>query len=150
MISTKWFRNNDLDDVVRIRTEVLVDEQKLDNSFVQDIFDSFAKSVIVYENKKAIATGRLIFNDGKYIIDKLCVLKDHRNMAYEDLIIRMLVRKAVDMGTQKTYFCLSNIDISCNPKIHSILERIGFVPDSRENEILTMVKHGDVGGDCEK
>ncbi len=150
MISTKWFRNNNLDDVIKIRAEVLVNEQKLNNSFVQDMFDSFAKSVIVYDNRKAVATGRLLYNDGKYIIDKLCVLKEHRNMAYEDLIIRMLVRKAVDMGAEKTYFCLSNIDISCNPQIHSILEKIGFIPDSKENEIIIMVKHGDVGGDCGK
>lgn len=149
MISTKWFQSNDLDDVLKIRTTVFINELNLDNSLVNDEYDSFGKSVLVYDNGKAIGTGRLIFNDGKYLIDKLCVLKDYRNNSYGELIIRMLVRKAVDMGAEKTYSYISLSDNSLL-KIQSIFEKIGFVADGEISEKLVMVKYGDVGGHCAK
>lgn len=149
MISTKWFQSNDLGDVLKIRTEVFVNELNLDNSSAYDDYDSFGKSVLVYENEKAIGTGRLIFNDGKYIIDKLCVLKEYRNNYYGELIIRMLVRKAVDMGAQKTYSFINKAYMS-SKSLKSIFGKIGFIVDSEENGNLIMVKHGDVGGHCGK
>ncbi len=149
MISTKWFQSNDLDDVLKIRTTVFINELNLDNSLVNDEYDSFGKSVLVYDNGKAIGTGRLIFNDGKYLIDKLCVLKDYRNNSYGELIIRMLVRKAVDMGAEKTYSYISLSDNSLL-KIQSIFEKIGFVADGEISGKLVMVKYGDVGGHCAK
>lgn len=150
MISTKWFQNDNLDDVLKIRTEVFINELNLDNSSIYDNYDSFGKNVLVYDNGKAIGTGRLIFNDGKYIIDKLCVLKEHRNNSYGELIIRMLVRKAVDMGALKTYSFINKADIATIPEIQVILDKIGFVVDSEENGNLIVVKHGDVGGHCGK
>lgn len=150
MISTKWFQNNDLGDVLKIRTEVFVNELNLNNSSIHDDYDSFGKSVLVYDNGKAIGTGRLIFNDGKYIIDKLCVLKEYRNNSYGELIIRMLVRKAVDMGAQKTYSLINKADLSTESQLQGIFHKIGFVSDGEENGNLIMVKHGDVGGHCGK
>jgi len=149
MISTKWFQSNDLDDVLKIRTAVFVNELNFDTSLVHDEYDSFGKSVLVYDNGKAIGTGRLIFNNGKYLIDKLCVLKEYRNNSYGELIIRMLVRKAVDMGAEKTY---SYINLSDNllSKIQAIFEKIGFIAEGEVNGKLTMVKYGDVGGHCAK
>lgn len=149
MISTKWFQSNDLDDVLKIRTMVFINELNFDTSLVNDEYDSFGKSVLVYDNEKAIGTGRLIFNDGKYLIDKLCVLKEYRNNSYGELIIRMLVRKAVDMGAEKTY---SYINLSDNSllKIQGIFEKIGFIADGEVSGKLVMVKYGDVGGHCAK
>ncbi len=149
MISTKWFQSNDLDDVLKIRTMVFINELNFDTSLVNDEYDSFGKSVLVYDNGKAIGTGRLIFNDGKYLIDKLCVLKEYRNNSYGELIIRMLVRKAVDMGAEKTY---SYINLSDNSllKIQGIFEKIGFIADGEVSGKLVMVKYGDVGGHCAK
>lgn len=149
MISTKWFQNNDLDDVLKIRTAVFVNELNFDTSLVHDEYDSFGKNVLVYDNGNAIGTGRLIFNDGKYLIDKLCVLKEYRNNSYGELIIRMLVRKAVNMGAEKTYSYINLSDNSLS-KIQAIFEKIGFIIDSEVNGKLTMVKYGDVGGHCAK
>lgn len=153
MVSTKWFQSNDLrdlDDVLKIRTEVFVNELHFDSSLIHDEYDSFGKSVLVYDNGNAIGTGRLIFNDGKYIIDKLCVLKEYRNNSYGELIIRMLVRKAVDMGAEKTYSYIDIADSSSKSKIQVIFEKVGFIADSEANEKLAMVKYGDVGGHCGK
>jgi len=150
MISTKWFQSNDLDDVLKIRTMVFINELNFDTSLVNDEYDSFGKSVLVYDNGKAIGTGRLIFNDGKYLIDKLCVLKEYRNNSYGELIIRMLVRKAVDMGAEKTYSYIDSADSKSRLKIQSIFEKVGFIADGEVSGKLVMVKYGDVGGHCAK
>jgi predicted GNAT family N-acyltransferase len=150
MVSTKWFQSNDLADVLKIRTEVFINELNFDNSSISDNYDSFGKSVLVYENGKAVGTGRLIFKDGKYIIDKLCVLKEYRNNSYGELIVRMLVRKAVDMGAQKTYSFINKYDKAYKSQLQEIYDKVGFVVDGEENENLIVVKHGDVGGHCGK
>lgn len=150
MISTKWFQNNDLAEVLNIRTEVFINELNFNNSSISDEYDSFGKSVMVYDDGKAVGTGRLIFKDGKYIIDKLCVLKEYRNNSYGELIVRMLVRKAVDMGAQKTYSLIDKLDIVCKSQLKDIFDKIGFVTEKEENGIIIMVKHGDVGGHCGK
>jgi predicted GNAT family N-acyltransferase len=148
MISTKWFQGNNLNEVLSIRNEVFVNEFNFDISSIYDEYDSFGKNVLVYINEKAIGTGRLIFNNGKYVIDNLCVLKEFRNNSYGELIIRMLVRKAVDMGAEKTYSYIDNTDIISASKIKGIFEKIGFIMDKEEDGKSIMVKYGDIGGHC--
>jgi predicted GNAT family N-acyltransferase len=150
MVSTKWFQGNDLTEVLKIRTKFFINELNFDNSSISDEYDSFGKNVMVYDDGIAVATGRLIFKDGKYIIDKLCVLKEYRNNSYGELLVRMLVRKAVDMGAQKTYSLINKADLSSEYHFQEIYDKIGFVVDGEENGNLIVVKHGDVGGHCEK
>ena len=141
MISTKWFQGINLDEVLNIRKLVFESELNFDSSYIYDDFDSFSKSVLVYDSRKPVGTGRLTFKDGKYLIDKICVLKEYRNNAYGELIIRMLVRKAVDTGAEKTY---AHVDKG----IKKLFEKIGFIVDEELENELIMVKHGDVGGHC--
>lgn len=148
MISTKWFQGGNLSEVISIRRAVLVDELNYDISLISDIYDNFGKSVLVYSDGEAIGTGRLIFADGKYLIDNLCVLKDFRGNSYGELIIRMLVRKAVDMGAEKTYSYIDNSNIESASKVKGVFEKVGFTISEEKNRELVMVKHGDVGGHC--
>lgn len=141
MISTKWVQGINLEEVFNIRSLVFGSELKYDNSYSHDDFDSFGKNVLVYDCDKPVGTGRLIFKDSKYIIDKICVLKEYRGNSYGELIIRMLVRKAVDIGAEKTYAQIEK-------GFRGLFEKIGFIVDKEfENELL-MVKFGDVGGHC--
>ena len=55
MISTKWFQNNDLAEVLNIRTEVFINELNFNNSSISDEYDSFGKSVMVYDDGKDTA-----------------------------------------------------------------------------------------------
>lgn len=141
MISTKWVQGINLEEVFNIRSLVFGNELNFDSNYMHDDYDSFGKNVLVYDSEKPVGTGRLIFKDGKYIIDKICVLKEFRNNSYGELIIRMLVRKAVDIGADKTY---ANID----KKLKMLFEKIGFIVDSELEDNLIMVKYGDVGGHC--
>lgn len=141
MISTKWFQEKNLEDVLELRRNVFLEELNYEEKFIQDEYDVFAKNVVVYEDRIAIGTGRLIFKDRKYVIDKLCVKKEYRNKKYGDLIIRMLVRKAITIGAKQTYAVINN-------RCERLFNRIKFVKESSSDGRIVMRKDGDIISDC--
>lgn len=143
MISTKWFQGtNNINEVLDIRKKVLIEELGINENNISDIFDEFAFNAVVYDDNNAVGTGRLLFKEGKYFIDNVCVLKEFRGRHYGDLIVRMLVRRAVNMGAEKTY-------TECKSCCRKIFENIGFeTVQSNNSEINLMVMSGDVGGHC--
>ncbi|MDF2948734.1 MAG: family N-acetyltransferase [Sedimentibacter sp.] len=143
MISTKWFQGiNSINEALDIRKKVITEELKLIENNISDIFDEFAFNAVVYDDENAVGTGRLLFKEGKYFIDNVCVLKEFRGRHYGDLIVRMLVRRAVNMGAEKTY-------TECKSSCTKMFVNIGFeTVQSNESGINLMVMTGDVGGHC--
>lgn len=143
MISTKWFQGKEnLNDAMSIRKKVFCSELGIDESMISDFYDEFAFSLVAYEDDVPQGTGRLLFKDGRFYIDMVCVSKESRGKNIGDLMVRMLVRKAHDMGAEKTYAMVGE---NCM----ELFEKVGFEKISRESssEIL-MAKTGDVGGHC--
>ena len=135
MISTRWFQGIDnLSVVLDIRKEVLLEADKL-----TDFYDEFAFNAVLYEDDLPAGTGRLLFKEGKYFIDKLCLKEQFKGLNYEDLLVRLLVRKAVTIGAGKTY-------MEADENLEKTLENIGFIKVS--GDITLMVKEGNVGGGC--
>lgn len=142
MISTKWFQGKaNLNDVIKIRENVFCEELALNDYLITDMYDDFAFSAVVFDDDVLAGTGRLFFKDGKYFIDNLCVIKQFRGRHLGDLLLRMLVRRAVNMGAEKTYAVV-------NEKCKSLFENVGFKTENVTNEKYIMVKTGDVGGGC--
>ncbi|MGD9568382.1 MAG: GNAT family N-acetyltransferase [Sedimentibacter sp.] len=144
MISTRWFQGkNNINEALEIRKKVFIEEMNLiENINITDNFDDFAFNAVAYEDDVPVGTGRLFFKDGKYFIDNVCVIKEFRGRHYADLIVRMLVRRAVNMGAEKTY-------TECSQRIKMLFENIGFeTVQSNEQGIHLMVKSGDVSGHC--
>jgi len=143
MISTKWFQGiESKHNFLEIRKSVFCEELKVGEESISDFYDQFAFNVVLYDDDKSAGTGRLIFKDGKYFIDKLCVLKKFRGNNYSDLIIRMLIRKAVNIGAEKTY-------ASIDKKYRLIFKKIGFEEIETDSNVnILMMKEGDVGGNC--
>lgn len=143
MVSTKWFQGIENSDKFKeIRKKVFCEELNMEEKSISDFYDEFAFNAVLFDDDRPAGTGRLIFKEGKYFIDKLCVIKEFRGNSYGDLIIRMLVRKAVTIGAEKTY---ANID----RKYKKLFEEIGFEETNAESNInVLMVKIGDVGGHC--
>lgn len=143
MISTKWFQGiESIDNFIEIRRRVFCEELNMGEESITDFCDEFAFNAVLYQDEINAGTGRLIFRDGKYFIDKLCVIKEFRGNNYGDLLIRMLVRKAVTIGAEKTY-------VEIDKKYKSLFEKIGFeeITNKNNNDTL-MVKIGDVCGHC--
>ena len=139
MVSTRWFQGRDnLDVVLNIRNEVFSDENI--KAEITDFYDDFAFNAVSYDEDNPVGTARLLFKEGKYFIDMLCVQKEFKGLNYEDLLIRMLIRKAVTIGAEKTYMEADSMT--------ELFENIGFKEVSTQNGKVLMVKEGDVGGSC--
>ncbi|NLJ58286.1 MAG: GNAT family N-acetyltransferase [Tissierellia bacterium] len=137
MVSTEWVQGRDkLNTVLTIREEVFA-EESIENK-ITDFYDDFAFNAVLYTDSVPAATGRLLFKEGKYFIDMLCVKKQFKGQNYEDLLVRMLVRKAITIGATKVYMEADESRIQ-------LLEKIGFLKVSKNN---LMVKEGDVAGHC--
>jgi len=143
VISTKWFQGkNSLNTVLKTRKKVFCEELKMSYNLISDVYDDFAINVVVFEDDVPAGTGRLLFKEGNYVIDMLCVLKEFRGNHYGDLIVRMLVRKAVNMGAENTH-------ATVNENCCYLFENVGFEKiTAYENGESLMMKIGDVGGHC--
>jgi len=136
MVHGKWFFYTDeLDDVKTVLTQVY-DEEVI---FTDE--DIYGFNIVVYENETPVCCGRLNFKDEKFTIGRLCTIPEKRNMAFADLALRMLIRKAFDMGAE-------NVSLKAPKNVSGYFERIGFkITDTMENNVI-MTKFEDVGGCC--
>lgn len=115
--------NKDIEDAVFVREQVFVNEQHIPNNLVFDDFDNEAIHVIVYEDKKPVGTGRLVFDNGIYLIGRIAVLTDKRGNNYGDLVVKMLIQKAFDMGAEY-------IEVHSQIKAVMFYKKIGFIESS--------------------
>ncbi|WP_313346144.1 GNAT family N-acetyltransferase [Sedimentibacter sp.] len=98
--------------------------------------------LLIYEDDVLAGTGKLVLIDGKYFIENVSIEEEFRGKSYGELAVRMLVRRAVNMGAEKTY---ANIDKS----IVKLFEKIGFYKqEETDNGDYLMCMEGDVGGYC--
>ena len=147
MIITKWLLpGDDLKDAYVIRTEVFVKEQNVPMEIEMDELDKTAQHVVVYNGTKPIATGRLVIKEEGYLLGRIAVLKEQRGLHLGDLVVRMLVRKAFDMGAQEVH-------LHAQTKVQKFYEKLGFLAygdiyDEAGIEHINMVKKDDVAGRC--
>lgn len=142
MISTNWIKGNDnINEALKLRNKIFIEEMNLPNYGLSDIYDDFSFNVVAYNDDEPVGTGRLLFKDGKYFIDNVCVVKEFRRKHFGDLIVRMLVRRAVNMGAEKTY-------AEANEDSKLLFESVGFQLVNFSKGIYLMVKTGDVSGHC--
>jgi predicted GNAT family N-acyltransferase len=116
LIEGKILNNGyDLSEVYSIRRTVFVEEYELTEQEEFDGQDDMAMHVIVYEEtggKKAVATGRIIFDGATCEVGHIAVLKEYRNKRYGDFTVRMLLNKAFTAGIQdvETISYIENAD----------------------------------------
>ena len=95
MLTTKWFAgNDDLADAHFIRRVVFMGEQNITEADEMDGTDHLAQHLVIYENGKPAATGRLIMVHGKLHIGRMAVLTEHRGKGYGALAIKHCVDRA--------------------------------------------------------
>lgn len=116
----------DISECLSIRKEVFLDEQKFPSAAAEDEDDKEAIFALAYETeseetgqKKAVATGRLLFLGKEYKIGRIAVKKECRGKKYGDFIVRMLVDKAFSMGAKEVF-------VGAQEHAISFYEKIGF------------------------
>ena len=111
---------DDLTKVHEIRKAVFTEEYGIPEDVELDDDDIMAMHVILdYENEK-VGTGRMKYDGETFILDKMAVLKEHRNNGYGEFIVRMLLDK-VFLANGKEIFTDATKDTV------EFFKKIGFV-----------------------
>jgi predicted GNAT family N-acyltransferase len=99
-----------------LRRAVFSDEQGFDPALDHDAYDDLSAHVLLYDQADGasepagdpVATGRLFWLEGEFVIGRVCVRRDRRGEKLGDLVMRMLLYKAmqhnapsVALGAQK-------------------------------------------------
>ncbi len=140
MVFAKWFRGLNAD-VGQILDSVFTHELNMPEHAVADEHDATALYVVVYDDDTAAATGRLILEGSRFVISRVCVLKGFRGKKLGDLAVRMLVRKAFDMGMNEQY-------AKTLPEAREFFEKLGFVVTEEGRAVVEMKHIGDINPAC--
>lgn len=89
-------------DVNVVREEIDFKHNENVKIFQRDSYDEQALHVILYEDQVPTATGRLLCSN-EYVIDKVYVKLNKRNKYYGDLVVKMLIDKAFNMGASEVF-----------------------------------------------
>lgn len=102
-----------------IRFEVFVEEQRVPREIELDEHDAVSVHALVYENGKAVATGRLL-PDGH--IGRMAVLKAWRNRGIGGLMLTRLTERAKERGDR---------EVALSAQIHAVpfYRAHGFRPE---------------------
>jgi predicted GNAT family N-acyltransferase len=109
-----------LDDGKIIRKRVFIEEQGFKDEF--DRYDDKAIHLVMYYNQQAVATGRLFTKDPEkktYIIGRLAVIKEYRQLGLGELLVSSLEEKAKEKGAQK-------ISISAQCRVEEFYKKMGY------------------------
>lgn len=114
----------DCDELIRLRSRVFVEEQKVPVSLEIDGRDTECQHVKALANNIFIGTGRLLPNG---VIGRMCVLGEYRNQGVGAMMLKNLVQQARDIGHQ-------SVLLNSQSKAIPFYRKFGFVTDSDEFE----------------
>lgn len=126
MILTKWFiGNDDLTDARTIRAKVFINEQNVPQELEIDDKDEIAQHIVIYDDNKALATGRLLNENGEYLIGRIAVIKEERKNGYGNIVVKNLIEKAVKDGAKE-------VNVHAQIRAIGFYEKLGFVKAGEE------------------
>lgn len=100
----KWIKGSeDFNDACKVRINVFVLEQRIDESLEFDEYDSIALHLVIYNNRTPVATGRIFKHNDTFTIGRICVVKEYRNMHLGSLLMEKLIEKAITMGAKELH-----------------------------------------------
>ena len=88
-------------EAIDIRYQVFTLEQGFAQEVDLDERDSESIHILVYDNNKAIATGRMFKeSDDTYHIGRIAVIKNYRGLKIGSLILEVFEKKAKELGAK--------------------------------------------------
>lgn len=109
----------------------------------EDALDAFAQQVVVFDGEQAVGAARLWWADGAFRLGDLGVRSDKRGLGFGDLLVRLLLFKALTHGA-------SLICLTPTPETVSFFTQYGF---STNGDGSLSIRAQDVqlshcGGNC--
>ena len=111
----------DIAPILALRRAVFVEELNGDPSGPADRFDEMAiYALAVDEDGAPAATGRLYIDaDDRFRIDAVCVRRELRSNGLGDLVMRMLLSRALELSAAQIY-------LSCAPEARGFFAKYTF------------------------
>lgn len=138
MIESKWvipYDTEHMEIAKRLRVEVFCREQGYPEAEEMDAYDAGALHMILKVDGEWAAVGRLLQKeDRSWYIGRVAVLKDYRGQGVGDLLMRILIRKAQDLGA-------GDIHIDSQVQAMPFYETLGFVPNEEGTHMDGHVPH---------
>jgi predicted GNAT family N-acyltransferase len=128
MLSVKWFKGDaDLSDAFSIRREVFMEEQNLpqEDEFTGD--DGDCIHLVMYDDEKPVATGRILVGDDDFKIGRVATLKPYRGRGIATNIMHSLIGACGAMGGHRQY-------VHAQITARGFYEKLGFVAYGDEFE----------------
>ncbi|MFS1512853.1 GNAT family N-acetyltransferase [Chengkuizengella sp. SCS-71B] len=117
--------DQELQDAYKVRMDVFVEEQKVPPEIEIDEFEDESTHVIIYDEGKPIATGRIREADGYGKLERICVLKSHRKFGLGKLIMDELETVGHKMD-------LKQFKLNAQTQAESFYEKQGYKTVSGE------------------
>jgi GNAT superfamily N-acetyltransferase len=112
MIEGKWFtQSDDISVPLSIRMTAL--------GRGRDEWDDVAQQVLVYREGTPVGTARLWWSEGEFHAGDICVLPEARGQGYGDLLVRLLLFKAVSHNA-------AGVSLACPRDMVPFFARYGF------------------------
>ena len=106
MIRGKYLTSmEDTYEVMRLREQVFVKEQGFSADTERDACDDMAVYALVFDEAGCPSgTGRLAIDEAdRFMLGRVCVLKERRGLGLGDLILRMLLFRAQELSAPAVY-----------------------------------------------
>lgn len=105
------------DDIIKIRTSVFIDEQGFKNEF--DEIDKTCFHIVLYDNKKPVATCRY-YNDGNtFHIGRVAIIKEYRGK-HLGIEIMQTAEKEIKLSNTK------QIEVSAQVRVKEFYKKLGY------------------------
>ena len=134
MVTNRWFLGaDDISDAMMIRDTVFVEEQGCPVDIEHDEYDKTAMHLVVYADGSPVGCARMVPQEDGFKLGRIAVLKEERGKHYGDLIMRLLLFKAFQMGANQAH-------LGAQKHAADFYARFGFVRDG-ENYMEAGIEH---------
>lgn len=120
MITNEWITGgSDLSVPLALRDKTFTQEQQAQDAD-PDVYDQQALHLVLFDDGRPVATGR-IYHDGRsFRIGRCCVEKDSRGQGIGDLLVKLLLLKVFEYNP-------TQVRIHAQTQAAPFYERYGFV-----------------------
>ncbi len=137
MITSRWFKGKEeLGEVIELRKEIFGENSG------EDFYDEFSFNIGIFEdNDNIVGIGRLLSKEGKFFIDNFGVKKEFQRKYYGDFMLRILIRKAYEIGIKKIY-------VQCGEDVVDFFKKLDFEEENSNGNTYILSRGGDVTSGC--
>lgn len=133
MIYGKWFPPGaEIPEAQAVRQAVFVEELGLSSDLAHDELDALSHTAVLYNaDKNPAATGRIYYFEDAFWIGSIAVLPDQRGQGLGDLVVRMLLDKALQ-------HCARHIRLRTRKEAAGFFEPYGFTVFAEQGDSVDM------------